>query len=146
MCFNMSSEVPIVSQINHLCNYLIIQLISCFAFIQTNLSVNTLLVYGFKHQSCARLWRFNFLKTWWRNMRRKTVKIKVKIVFLTPFWKLRKTRIKWLNLYFFFLSNIYTLCFSGWVTEVRSKILTPLETTGGKSFSLEGFEKMLFTI
>ena len=32
------------------------------------------------------------------------------------------------------------------VTEVRSKILIPLETTGGKSFSLEGFEKMLFTI
>ena len=32
------------------------------------------------------------------------------------------------------------------VTEVRSKILTPLETTGGNSFSLEGFEKMLFTI
>ena len=32
------------------------------------------------------------------------------------------------------------------VTEVRSKILTPLETTGGISFSLEGFEKMLFTI
>ena len=30
--------------------------------------------------------------------------------------------------------------------EVRSKILTPLETTGGNSFSLEGFEKMLFTI
>ena len=32
------------------------------------------------------------------------------------------------------------------VTEVRSKILTQLETTGGNSFSLEGFEKMLFTI
>ena len=32
------------------------------------------------------------------------------------------------------------------VTEVHSKILTPLETTGGNSFSLEGFEKMLFTI
>ena len=32
------------------------------------------------------------------------------------------------------------------VTEVRSKILTSLETTGGNSFSLEGFEKMLFTI
>ena len=32
------------------------------------------------------------------------------------------------------------------VTEVRSKILTPLETTGGNSFSREGFEKMLFTI
>ena len=32
------------------------------------------------------------------------------------------------------------------VTEVRSKILTPLETTGGNSFSLEGFEKMLFII
>ena len=32
------------------------------------------------------------------------------------------------------------------VTEIRSKILTPLETTGGNSFSLEGFEKMLFTI
>ena len=32
------------------------------------------------------------------------------------------------------------------VTEVRSKILIPLETTGGNSFSLEGFEKMLFTI
>ena len=32
------------------------------------------------------------------------------------------------------------------VTEVRSKILTPLEITGGNSFSLEGFEKMLFTI
>ena len=31
------------------------------------------------------------------------------------------------------------------VTEVRSKILTPLETTGGNSFSLEGFEKRLFT-
>ena len=27
--------------------------------------------------------------------------------------------------------------------EVRSKILTPLETTGGILFSLEGFEKML---
>ena len=25
--------------------------------------------------------------------------------------------------------------------KVRSKILTPLETTGGNSFSLEGFEK-----
>ena len=32
------------------------------------------------------------------------------------------------------------------VTEVRSKILTPLETTGGNLFLLEGFEKMLFTI
>ena len=32
------------------------------------------------------------------------------------------------------------------VTEVRSKILTPLETTGGNSLSLEGFEKMLFKI
>ena len=32
------------------------------------------------------------------------------------------------------------------VTEVLSKILTPPETTGGNSFSLEGFEKMLFTI
>ena len=34
------------------------------------------------------------------------------------------------------------------VTEVRtrSKILTPLETTGGNTFSLEEFEKMLFTI
>ena len=34
------------------------------------------------------------------------------------------------------------------VKEVRSKILTPLEleTTGGNSFSLEEFEKMLFTI
>ena len=32
------------------------------------------------------------------------------------------------------------------VTEVRSKILTPLETTGGNSFSLQGFKKMLFTI
>ena len=32
------------------------------------------------------------------------------------------------------------------VTEVRSKILTPLETTGGNSISLEKFEKMLFTI
>ena len=32
------------------------------------------------------------------------------------------------------------------VTEVRSKILTPLETTGGNSFSLEGFKKMVFTI
>ena len=32
------------------------------------------------------------------------------------------------------------------VMEVRSKILTPLETTGGNSFSLEGFEKMLFII
>ena len=32
------------------------------------------------------------------------------------------------------------------VKEVRSKILTPLETTGGNSFSLEGFEKMVFTI
>ena len=32
------------------------------------------------------------------------------------------------------------------VTEVRSKILTSLETTGGNSFSLEGFQKMLFTI
>ena len=31
-----------------------------------------------------------------------------------------------------------------WVTEVRSKILTPLETTGGKTFSLEGFEKKCF--
>ena len=29
------------------------------------------------------------------------------------------------------------------VTGVRGKILTPLETTGGNSFSLEGFEKML---
>ena len=28
-----------------------------------------------------------------------------------------------------------------WVTEVRSKILTPLETTGGILFLLEGFEK-----
>jgi len=37
------------------------------------------------------------------------------------------------------------LTFKG-VTEVRSKILTPLEITGGNSFSLEGFEKMLFTI
>ena len=27
------------------------------------------------------------------------------------------------------------------VTEVRSKILTPLETTGGNSFSLEGLKK-----
>ena len=33
-----------------------------------------------------------------------------------------------------------------WVTEVRSKFLTPLETTGGILFSLEGFEKVLFTI
>ena len=33
-----------------------------------------------------------------------------------------------------------------WVTEVRSKILSPLETTGGNYFSLEGFEKMLFII
>ena len=32
------------------------------------------------------------------------------------------------------------------VTEVRSKILTPLETTGGNSFSLEGYVNMLFTI
>ena len=32
------------------------------------------------------------------------------------------------------------------VSEVRSKILTPLETTGRNSFSLEGFEKMLFRI
>ena len=32
------------------------------------------------------------------------------------------------------------------VTEVRIKILTPLETNGGNSFSLEGFEKMLFII
>ena len=32
------------------------------------------------------------------------------------------------------------------VTEVRSKIFTPLETTGGNSVSLEGFEKMLFII
>jgi len=32
------------------------------------------------------------------------------------------------------------------VTGVRSKILTPLETTGGNSFSLEGFEKMLLKI
>jgi len=30
------------------------------------------------------------------------------------------------------------------VTEVRSKILTPLETTGGNSFSLERFEKIAF--
>ena len=28
-----------------------------------------------------------------------------------------------------------------WVTEVRCKILTPLETTGGNSFLLEGFKK-----
>ena len=27
-----------------------------------------------------------------------------------------------------------------WVTEVRNKILTPLDTTGGNSFSLERFE------
>ena len=33
-----------------------------------------------------------------------------------------------------------------WVTEVRSKILTPLETAGGNSISLEVFEKSLFTI
>ena len=31
-----------------------------------------------------------------------------------------------------------------WVTEVRSKILTPLETTGGNSFSLEGVWKNAF--
>ena len=30
--------------------------------------------------------------------------------------------------------------------QVRSKILTPRETTGGNSFSLEGFEKMLLKI
>ena len=33
-----------------------------------------------------------------------------------------------------------------WVTEVRSKMLTPLETTGGNSFLLERFEKMLFKL
>ena len=32
------------------------------------------------------------------------------------------------------------------VTEVRCKILTLLETTGGILFSLEGFQKILFTI
>ena len=30
--------------------------------------------------------------------------------------------------------------------EVRSRILTPLETTGGNLFSLERFEKMRFAI
>ena len=42
--------------------------------------------------------------------------------------------------------NLYSECKLFGVTEVRSKILTPLETTGGNSFSLEGFENMLFTI
>ena len=37
-----------------------------------------------------------------------------------------------------------TNCLKIGVTEVRSKILTPLETTGGNSFSQEGFEKMFF--
>jgi len=32
------------------------------------------------------------------------------------------------------------------IKEVRSKILFPLETSGGISFSLEGFEKSRFTI
>ena len=32
------------------------------------------------------------------------------------------------------------------VTEVRSKILTPLEITGGNLISLEGFENLLFTV
>ena len=31
-------------------------------------------------------------------------------------------------------------------TDICSNILTPLETIGGNSFSLEGFEKMLITI
>jgi len=43
------------------------------------------------------------------------------------------------------ISKLYIL-FLKRVTEVRSKILIPLETTGGNSFSLEGFEKTLFTI
>ena len=42
--------------------------------------------------------------------------------------------------------EIKTLLKERRVTEVRGKILTPLETTGGNSFSLEGFEKMIFTI
>ena len=36
----------------------------------------------------------------------------------------------------------YGISIQSGVTEVRSKILTPLETTGGNSFSLEGFEKI----
>ena len=39
----------------------------------------------------------------------------------------------------------YGISIQSGVTEVRSKILTPLETTGGNSFSLEGFEKIDFT-
>ena len=34
----------------------------------------------------------------------------------------------------------------GGVTEVCSKILTPLETTGGNAISLQGFEKSLSRI
>ena len=41
--------------------------------------------------------------------------------------------------------NLKNIVYTERVTEVRSKILTPLETTGGKSFSLEGFEKRLLT-
>ena len=48
------------------------------------------------------------------------------------------------------IGNIYTNVLFYYkeygVTEVRSKILTPQEITGGNSFSLEGFKKMLFTI
>ena len=47
------------------------------------------------------------------------------------------------------LQMIQEYMFAGWmnfgVTEVRSKILTPLEITGGNLISLEGFEKLLFT-
>jgi len=39
------------------------------------------------------------------------------------------------------MSNFIKKIFKNWVTEVRSKSSTPLETTGGNSFSLEGFEK-----
>ena len=46
----------------------------------------------------------------------------------------------------FFGGVIFILLWFDGVTEVRSKILTPLETTGGNSFSLEGFEKMLVII
>ena len=49
-------------------------------------------------------------------------------------------KIEAVNLELFLKWHIYR------VTEVRCKILTPLETTGGNSFSLDGFEKMLFKI
>ena len=35
---------------------------------------------------------------------------------------------------------------ASWLKEVRSKISILLETTGGILFSLEGLQKMLFTI